>query len=176
MRYLVAAAFLFGILSCADEQFSDGDVASMEVLARALEDLPPPPPSAPDLSVTYKDEKTFDCLDGTVLVKVQWNYREEPYARKYYVTWDYDACVTWQHGTIDGKTRYSMNNEDKGTGWFTGVNYFADLIYSGSVTGECDAYMIMTKTTEDSIRDLSIREHCQHPVLHWWALWGVPQL
>lgn len=174
MRYLMAA-FLFSTLSCAGAQdLDDGDIVSMEVLAQTLKELAPP--AAPDLSVTYMDERTFDCLDGSVLVKVQWSYGEDPYARRYFVTWDYDGCVTLRYGTIDGETRYSMNNEDKGTAWMTGVNYYADLVYSGSAAGECDAYMTMTKKTEGQVRDLSIREHCPHPVRYWWALWGVPQL
>lgn len=178
MRYLAAIGLLGFLWSCADAPLDDGDVASMEVMARALEEAPPPPPPPgdPELSITFKDEKQFDCMGGgSVLVQVQWSYRETPYARKYYVTWDYTDCVTWRYGTIDGQARYSTNNEDKDTFWFTGVNYYADLLYSGGKTGECDGYMVMTKKTEDSIRDLAIREHCQHPVRYWWALWGVPQ-
>jgi hypothetical protein len=177
MRYLLIGLLGLVLLwSCADDRFDDGDVASMEVMARALEAEPPPPPGDPEFSVNFKDEKTFDCVGGGyVLVKVQWSYRETPYSRKYYVTWDYSACVTWAHGTIDGEARYSTNNEDKSTFWFTGVHYYADLDYSGRRVAECDAYMQMSKETEDSIRNLAIREHCRHPVRHWWALWGVPQ-
>lgn len=177
MRYL-AVACLLGALACSDavEPEHDGNVANMEVLAQSLEEAPPPPPpTVDDASYQYHEEKTFDCpLGGTVLVKVNWTLREAVYARKYYVSWEYGDCVTWQYGTIDGKVTYSQNNEDKDTFWFTGVNYFADLFYTGSRESECDAYFIMTKKTEDQIRDLSVRESCDHPVLYWWALWGTP--
>jgi cation transport regulator ChaB len=166
MKYLLTA-LLVGVFSCAgQDHLSDGNVESMEALEQALEG-----------SVhTYKDEKVLDCYGGgTVLVKVNWTLVEETYAKKYYVSWEYDSCVTLFHGTINGKSHYSKNNEDKtdddGGFWFTGVNYFADLSYSGSKSAECDSYMIMTKETESKIRDLAIKEHCSHPVSHWWGMW-----
>lgn len=172
MRYL-AVACLLGAFACADtvELERDGDVDSMNLLAQSLEEAPPPPTN-PGADYSYREEKTFECSHGGhVLIKVNWTLREEAYARKYYVSWEYDECGTWRYGTIDGKTTYSQNNEDKGTFWYTGVNYFSDLLYDGEF--ECDAYMVMTRKTEESIRDLTFREHCDHPVLYWWGLWGL---
>lgn len=161
MKYLFAI-FLAGIFSCAGQDLVDGDVESMEVMEQALEGS----------TFSYKDERTVDCHGGgTALIKVNWTLVEEPYTKKYYVSWKYDSCVTMFHDTIDGKSHYSKNNEDKGDFWFTGVNYYADLDYSGEVERECDSYMVMTKKTPEKLRDLKLREHCNHPVSHWWGVW-----
>lgn len=171
MRYLLAL-LLTGVFACSGqvEAQHDGSVETMERLEQALEASPP---AADSNSVyTYKDEKTLECYGGgTVFIKVNWSLVETSYARKYYVSWDYTDCVTLLHGTINGKSHYSKNNEDKATHWFTGVNYYADLVHTGSMERECDAYMIMTKKTEGQIRDLVVREHCPHPVSHWWGMW-----
>ena len=173
MRYLAIAAFLFSAVGCQDDaRYRDGDVTAVNVMSQQLEEAMPPP-DAPDVSVTFADEKTFPCLDGSVLVKVQWSYREEPYTRKYYVTWQYDECVTWQHGKIDGEARYASGNEDKGTFWYTWVSRNDKLTYSDK--DDCDSYMTFAKKTQEQTRDLLLRDHCPHPVMYWWALWGMPQ-
>ncbi len=170
MKHLFAL-LLVGVVACSgQERTTDGDAESMEALAASLEE------SVPTLDAgsayTYKDEKLVDCHGGgNVLIKVNWTFREQPYSNKYYVSWEYDACVTWMHGTIAGKATYSKNNEEQPDFWFTGVNYYADLDYSGSVDTECDAYMVMSTKTQDRARDLKIREHCNHPVSHWWGYW-----
>lgn len=172
----LAVLLLFGLLAC-DAPPSDGDVTSMEVMEQALASVPMPP-SLPDVdgeSYQYTDERVFECAGGgTVVVKVQWSSKEIPYVRKYYVNWEYEACKTRWHGTIDGKCNYSKNNEDKGDFWFAGVNYHADLDYSGSATSECDSYQVMSRKTEEQKWDLRLSNHCPHPVRFWWALWGVP--
>lgn len=172
MRYMLTL-LLIGLFACADQgQPYDGDVESMEAIAHALEEAPPPPPPMDDgASFSYQDEQTLDCMGGgTVLIKVQWNLKEVPYSRRYYVSWDYTSCVTWVHGTLDGKVRYSTTNEDKDP-WRTGVNYFADLVYSGSKAAECDAYVVVTRVTEEKVSNIKVNNNCPHPVSHWWGMW-----
>jgi hypothetical protein len=164
MKHLFAI-LLVGIFSCSgQEPLTDGSVESMEAMAMALE------AEAAGSSYSYKDEELVDCHGGgNVLIKVNWTFKEQPYSNKYYVSWEYDACVTKKYGTIAGKVTYSRNNEEMPDFWFTGVNYFADLDYSGSAESECDSYMVMSTKTQKRARDLRIKEHCSHPVSHWWG-------
>ena len=177
MFRFLAAMLLLNFLACdapTDDE-NDGDVASMEVMEHALEVAPPPPPNADGESYQYSNERVFECVGGgTVKVRVQWTFKEDPYTRKYYVSWDYDACKTMWHGTIDGKCSYSKNTEDMEDFWFSGVNYFGDLDYSGNTTAECDSYQVMSRKTEEREWDLRLSNHCKHPVRFWWALWEVP--
>lgn len=175
----LAALLLLNFLAC-DVPPDDGDVTSMEIMEQALEAVPPPPPPTPlpdadGESYQYTNERVFECAGGgTVVIKVQWTFKEEPYNRRYYVTWDYDACKTRWYGTIDGKCNYSKNTEDKEDFWFAGVNYYADLDYSEAVTSECDSYQVMSRKTEEREWGLRLANHCKHPVRFWWTLWDVP--
>jgi|GEM_PF-3716143 len=175
----VGGCFCAALFTSPDIAVDDGDVMSMEQMEQALETVPkedwPPPGAVVNPNGTnFTHTDTFDCHGGgTVRVTVQWRKQEEPYAKKYYANWQYSACVTRRHGTIDGTARYSKNNEEQRGYWFTGVHYFAELDYSGRLVGDCNAYMVMTKKTEDRIGDLRLDDHCRHPVRNWWRRMGI---
>lgn len=211
MRVLAATCVLV-LCTCTTAGQDDGDVESMEVMEKRLEAE----------GGSYNSTEVFDCPGGgTSKISVMWNERDEPPRKQYQVSWTYEACETFWHGTIDGRTIYSKNQEipcfdkhgyidaygetcedwagydckqaeeewgytaeeeadliencaktcDACTVWFTGVHYFADLVYTGAVNEECQSYMNMSRKTPERIRSIELSDHCKHPVRSWWNAW-----
>ena len=105
---------------------------------------------------------------------MQWSFKDGLlYSRKYYVSWEYDACSIMPYGTVDGEVRYSTANEEMPDRWGVQANYFANLTYEDNEMFDCNAYMTLKQHTKQRALDLRIRNHCPHPVFYWWALWGI---
>jgi hypothetical protein len=184
MRY-VYSFLLLVCVGCSHDKGADGDVASMEIPAVALETGATPvnaavPPGAE--SESYSSTEVIDCMGGgTVQVQISWQRRDTPYMRRYNANWIYDECNTFTHGIVDGYVRYTRMREEKEEGadnsasfphWATAVNYHADLAYVGGSDYECDAYVQLTKKTPGMIDDLALRDHCAHPASVWWGQMG----
>jgi hypothetical protein len=117
--------------------------------------------------------ETVDCAGGgTVRVTIRRESSTEPYRRKGYLRWEYEACATEDFGTIEGHASYSREVEG-GPPWDRLLQYYADLEHSGSAEGDCNAYMKLEQTWHTSDHRLELLGTCPHPVREWWDALGI---
>lgn len=190
MRSICAALLLLG--ACGDSgPRPDGDQESME-LALGAAALPGASTSAEDPAedpaedsaepreafippdgTTEQVIETLDCpRGGTVRVTIRRESSEDPYKRKGYLRWEYEACGTLDYGTIDGNANYSHDVE-AGPPWRRVLQYFADLEHTGSAEGDCNAYVKLEQHWHTSDHRLELAGTCPHPVREWWGALGI---
>lgn len=180
-----AFCVLLLLAACADgSPGPDGDQKSMEIALEA-DALPGAEPvesteptdrteaALPPDSVSEQVIETLDCpRGGTVRVTVRRESSDEPYRRKGYLYWDYDACGTREYGTIDGTASYTREIE-QGYLWRRLSQYFANLEYTGGAEGDCDAYVKLEQKWHTSDHRLELPGTCPHPVREWWGALGI---
>ena len=100
MRALVMLCIL-GLWACDHEmRQDDGDVESLESIIQSL---------AVEGS-SYNNTEVFECSGGgQVTISVMWMENEEPPRKQFQMSWKYEECETYWHGTIDGRASYSKN-------------------------------------------------------------------
>ena len=195
----LSSAMILGLAlwDCADGANTDGDQPSMDLALEAAElpaassesEAPSEPVPAPPASdegnsaarstssltpdgFTENLIETLDCaLGGTVRVSLSRGRHPDPFRQKGQIYWTYDACGTWEYGTIDGTASYNREIVNDTT-WIRKLMYYARLQYSGTENGKCDSNVNYTQEWADASHRLELSSTCPHPVRQWWDRLG----